>query len=123
MNNKFVHLLSKEARKKIIEEALSRRTLKELSEALDVSIAAISKYKSGATHPSDETLIKLLEIAEEEEVREYVKIMVEDLVSGLSELLSWAIERDVLDVSVINKLERLHSKVLAAIASRRKISF
>ncbi|MEM1927767.1 MAG: helix-turn-helix transcriptional regulator [Acidilobaceae archaeon] len=122
MEYRFVHLLSKEARKKIIEEALSRRSLRELSETLGVSVAAISKYKSGITHPSDETLARLLEVAEEEEAREYVRIMVEDLVSGISELISWALERNLLDASVIAKVEKLHAKTLAAMTSRKRLS-
>lgn len=117
-----MHLLSKEARRKIIDEALARRTMKELSEILGVSIAAISKYKTGVTHPSDETLARLIETANREEAREYVKIMVEDLLTGLSELLTWAIERDLLDASIVSRVERLHARVVASIAGRRRIT-
>ncbi len=86
---RFIHLLSKEARLRLIELALLRRSAKELAEELGVSPAAISKYTSGKMHPSDDTVRRLFRILDpEERVRAYTVIL-EDLVYGLEELLEY----------------------------------
>ncbi len=86
---KFIHLLSKEARLRLIELALSRRSAKELAEELGISPAAISKYISGKMHPSDDTIRRLFRILDpEENVRAYTVIL-EDLAYGLEELLEY----------------------------------
>ena len=86
---RFIHLLSKEARLRLIELALARRSSKELAEELGITPAAISKYTSGRMHPSDDTIRKLFRILDSEEhVRAYT-IVLEDLVYGLEELLEY----------------------------------
>ena len=86
---RFIHLLSKEARLKLIELALSHRSAKELAEELGVSPAAISKYMSGRMHPSDDTIRKLFRILDPgEHVRAYT-IILEDLAYGIEELLEY----------------------------------
>ena len=91
----FVHRLSKKARRRILDVMLSRRPLRELAEILEVTPAAIAKYKSGATHPSDEVLIRLFENADSNEVEELVRIALEDLMVALDSLCSYARSKGV----------------------------
>jgi len=84
---KFIHLLSKEARLRLVELALLRRSAKELAEELGVSPAAVSKYTSGKMHPSDDTIRRLFRILDPDEHARAYTIILEDLVYGLEELL------------------------------------
>lgn len=86
---RFIHLLSKEARLRLIELALSHRSAKELADELEISPAAVSKYTNGKMHPSDDTIRRLFRILDQEEhVRAYT-IVLEDLAYGLEELLEY----------------------------------
>ncbi len=91
----FVHRLSKKARRRILDVMLSRRPLRELAEILEVTPAAIAKYKSGATHPSDEVLIRLFENASDSEVEELVEIAIDDLIEALDSLCNYARSKGV----------------------------
>jgi predicted transcriptional regulator len=91
----FVHRLSKQARRRILDFMLARRSLRELAEILEVTPAAIAKYKSGATHPSDEVLIRLFENASDSEVEELVRIVMEDLMEAINSLCSYARSKGV----------------------------
>jgi transcriptional regulator with XRE-family HTH domain len=84
---KAVHNLSKEAREEIISILLANRNKKALAEELGVTPAAITKFASGRTHPSDETLLRALEIADEEERRKILQVIVNDLITSLMEVI------------------------------------
>ncbi len=86
---KFIHLLSKEARLRIIEIALKSRSARELADELGVSPAAISKYVNGLMYPSDETMQRLFHILGEHELEEAYTIALEDLVEGVEELIQY----------------------------------
>lgn len=86
---KFIHLLSKEARLRIIELALRNRSARELADELGVSPAAISKYVNGQMHPSDETMQRLFHILDDDELEEAYTIALEDLVEGIEELIQY----------------------------------
>jgi len=86
---KFIHLLSKEARLRIIELALRNRSARELADELGVSPAAISKYVNGQMHPSDETMQRLFHILGDDELEEAYTIALEDLVEGIEELIQY----------------------------------
>ncbi|BAA79079.2 hypothetical protein APE_0168.1 [Aeropyrum pernix K1] len=88
----FVHMLGKETRRKIIAILLSTRTYRELASELGVTPAAIAKYISGATHPSDKTVAKALEIASREEKEEIAIAISEDLAESIRSLVNWIIE-------------------------------
>ena len=85
---RLLHNLSKEARQRIIEILLKKRTLKELANELGVTEAAVSKFWRGLIHPSDETLMKAFEIADEDERREILDVAFEDLMAAMEELLT-----------------------------------
>ncbi|MGC9106022.1 MAG: helix-turn-helix domain-containing protein [Thermoprotei archaeon] len=85
---RFVHNLSKEARQRIVEVMLQNRTAKELAEELGLSEAAISKFRRGRIHPSDETVIKIMEIAEEDELSQIVEVIVDDLMDAVRDLMT-----------------------------------
>lgn len=111
MNPRFIHLLSKDARRKIIEVMLATRSLRELSEILEVTPAAISKYRSGATHPSDEVLARALENARREELESIARIAFNDLYAGFESLVEWMLERRVISGYLIESLRRLVERI------------
>ncbi|MDT7875565.1 MAG: helix-turn-helix transcriptional regulator [Sulfolobaceae archaeon] len=85
---RIIHNLSKEARRKIIEILLENRSRKELAEELGLSPAAITKFLNGITHPSDETIEKALEIASEDEKREIINVILNDIMLSLEEFIN-----------------------------------
>jgi transcriptional regulator with XRE-family HTH domain len=82
-----VHNLSKEARLKIIEMLVRSRGKENLARELGISITAINKFLKGSTHPSDRTIINTLKIANENELKIIYKIMFDDLLQSIDELL------------------------------------
>ncbi|MFP3259358.1 MAG: helix-turn-helix transcriptional regulator [Sulfolobus sp.] len=85
---RIIHNLSKEARRKIIEILLENRSRKELAEELGLSPAAITKFLNGITHPSDETIEKVLEIASEDEKKEIINVILNDIMLSLEEFIN-----------------------------------
>jgi len=85
---KAIHNISKEAREEIISELLSHRSRKELADELGITPAAIVKFSMGKTHPSDETIMRALNIANDEEKKKILQIIINDLVSSIVEILS-----------------------------------
>jgi len=116
---RFVHLLSKDARRRIVEVMLNGRSLRELSELLGVTPAAISKYRSGATHPSDEVLVRILERAGEAELAEIARIAFNDLYSGFESLVEWMSARGLPDSLVVDRLKKLASRLEDSLKVRR----
>ncbi len=104
---KFVHLLGKEARSKIIAVLASSRSYNELSELLGVSTAAISKYLRGKTHPSDSVMIRAIELADYNEKEVIADIIINELGNGLREFISWAKKESLLKKSHLRKLEEI----------------
>jgi transcriptional regulator with XRE-family HTH domain len=111
LNLRFVHLLSKDARRRVVEVMLSGRSLRELSELLGITPAAISKYRSGVTHPSDEVLGRILEGASRVELEEIAKVAFNDLYLGFENLIEWMLERRLVEGSVLEKLRKLVERV------------
>ncbi len=109
---KFVHLLSKEARLRIIELALKTRSARELADELGVSPAAISKYVNGLMYPSDETMQRLFHILSGRELEEAYTIALEDLVEGVEELVQYY-KRDASSISknFYSTLKALHEYI------------
>jgi len=85
---RFIHLLSKEARLKLLDLLLISRGKKELAEELGLSPASITKYLTGLMHPSDNTVKKMINIMSSRERARAYEIILEDLVIGLEELLN-----------------------------------
>ncbi|MBB5252424.1 helix-turn-helix domain-containing protein [Sulfurisphaera ohwakuensis] len=84
---RIVHNLSKDARERIISLLLEKRSKKELAEELGISPSAITKFLNGLTHPSDETIERAIEIADEEEKERIYEIIIEDIVESLEEFI------------------------------------
>ncbi|QIW24289.1 XRE family transcriptional regulator [Sulfolobus sp. S-194] len=84
---RIIHNLSKDARERIISLLLEKRSKKELAEELDVSPSAITKFLNGLTHPSDKTIERAIEIADEEEKERIYEIIVEDIMESLEEFV------------------------------------
>ena len=84
---RFIHLLSKEARLKLLDLLLISRGKKELAEELGLSPASITKYLTGLMHPSDNTVKKMINIMSSRERARAYEIILEDLALGLEELL------------------------------------
>lgn len=113
---KAIHNISKEAREEIINVLLEGRSKKELAEELGLTPAAISKFYKGLTHPSDETIEKILEISSEMERKRIIEIIVNDLVSSLLEIIK---EYPDIEIEKINELKKIleeleKSKLLAS---------
>lgn len=87
---RIIHNLSKNARERIIEILLEKRSKKELAEELGLSPSAITKFINGITHPSDETIERTLEIADEEEKNMIYEIIVEDIIESLEEFINYS---------------------------------
>ncbi len=85
---KAIHNLSKEARQEIINILLEKRSRKELAEELGITPAAIVKFTKGLTHPSDDTILKTFEIANDEEKKRIVDVILNDLVNSVIEVFS-----------------------------------
>jgi Helix-turn-helix. len=94
-----------------VEVMLSGRSLRELSELLGITPAAISKYRSGVTHPSDEVLGRILEGASRVELEEIAKVAFNDLYLGFENLIEWMLERRLVEGSVLEKLRKLVERV------------
>ncbi|MCE4621397.1 MAG: helix-turn-helix domain-containing protein [Desulfurococcales archaeon] len=102
---KFVHLLGKRARERIIELLASSRSYSELANQLGISTAAISKYLSGKTHPSDAVLLRALDIATPEEKEVIINIILEEFAEGLKDLFTWASSESVLTREHLRMIE------------------
>lgn len=116
----YVHLLSKEARKRIIELLASSRGVRRLADELGVTPAAVSKYLRGMTHPSDRVIAKAIELATPEEATEISKIVAEVLLEGVNDYVRWSVEKGVVDPKVSMRLSELAARAgLASLSSRR----
>jgi len=116
----YVHLLSKEARRKIIEVLASSRGVRRLADELGVTPAAVSKYLRGLTPPSDRVVEKAIGAATPEEALEISKIVAEVLLEGVDDYVRWSIEKGVMDVRVYSRLSEIAAKAgLASLSSRR----
>lgn len=109
---KAIHNLSKDARYQIISLLLEKRSKKELAEELGLTPAAITKFLSQVTHPSDETIEKAINIADEEERKRIVRIILNDLIDSIKGILEDYDEYiDTEDVKELKEiLEYLESK-------------
>jgi len=85
---RIIHNLSKEARKEIIEILLEKRSNKELADELGVSPASITKFLNEEIHPSDKTIERALEIADEKELEKIYKVIIDDILTSLKEFLN-----------------------------------
>ncbi|MCE4603422.1 MAG: helix-turn-helix domain-containing protein [Aeropyrum sp.] len=119
----FIHMLGKETRRRIIAILLDGRSYRDLAALLGVTPAAIAKYISGATHPSDKTIARAIESASRTEREEIAIAIAEDLSVGLSSLVEWIIDErlpgQVLAKSLEENLARLR---LAGVARRARIA-
>ncbi|MCS7106909.1 MAG: transcriptional regulator [Acidilobaceae archaeon] len=119
---RFVHLLSKEARRKLVEIIIEKRGTREASSVLGVTPASISKYRYAEMHPSDDTLMRALEAMEEEELREAARTIFEDLYAGFLEFSAWAGQKGVLDREMAERLSALCSKISSYLPRRSRIT-
>ncbi|MCE4602819.1 MAG: helix-turn-helix domain-containing protein [Desulfurococcales archaeon] len=120
---RFLHNLSKDARRRIIEVMLSSRSQRSLAEELGITPAAVNKYLTGKTHPSDRVMERILEIASGEEVLEISKIIAEDLAKSMEEYLSWAADRRSLHPASVKALEQAVNRArLLSLAGRMTIT-
>ncbi|MEM0173204.1 MAG: helix-turn-helix transcriptional regulator [Sulfolobaceae archaeon] len=85
---KVVHNISKEARSKIIMLLLENRSKESLARELGITSTAINKFLKGITHPSDNTIIKAINIATEDEKVKIYKIIINDLITSLKDFLN-----------------------------------
>ena len=120
---KYVHLLGKEARRKIIERLASSKGVRKLADELGITPAAVSKYLRGQTHPSDRVIMKAIETLEPDDALEVSKIIEEELLSGLEDYIEWAAEKGVVDPRLSLRLSELAAKAgLTSLSSRRAAS-
>jgi predicted transcriptional regulator len=104
---KFVHLLGKDARSKIISVLASTRSYTELSRLLGVSTAAISKYLKGKTHPSDHVMLRAIEQADEREKEIIADIIINELGDGLRDFILWAMRESLLKREHLRRIEEI----------------
>lgn len=117
----FVHMLGKDARRRIIEVIVSRRSVGEAAELLGVTPAAVSRYLSGRTHPSDEVLARALRAAGGGELREIVDVIVDEFLDGVDSLVQWLVDQGVPDRRLARGLEEAAARLRLASAHRNRI--
>lgn len=105
---KAIHNIGKEAREEIIAVVLENRSKKQLAEELGVTPAAISKFFKGITHPSDDTIEKVLDISNDKEKRRIIEIIINDLISSLIEVIK---EYPDVEVEKINDLKKILDEI------------
>ncbi len=88
MIEKLVHWLSKEARYRIVEVLMSTRSERELAKDLGVTSTAVYKYLERKTHPSDTIVARALKILNEYEKERVYKLVADDIISAIEELLN-----------------------------------
>ncbi len=119
---RFVHLVSKEARHKIVQVMIeSSSSMRDLASRLGISATAIYKYVTGKTHPSDEILLRILEIASYSEKKRIARIIEDDLARGLRNFIEWGIENNILSPADIRRLEDAILKASLAIIGKRTV--
>ncbi len=104
---KFIHLLGKEARLKIIEVLAATRSHREVAELLGVTPAAVTKYLSRRTHPSDAVVARALEAATGDERRRIAEIIREEMLSGLKSYIEWALSEGLFTREDLHKIEEV----------------
>ncbi|MEB3861689.1 MAG: helix-turn-helix domain-containing protein [Desulfurococcales archaeon] len=120
---RFLHNLSKDARRRIIEVMLYARSQRSLAEELGITPAAVNKYLTGKTHPSDRVMERILEIASSEEALLISKIIAEDLAKSMEEYLAWAADRRALHPDSLRTLEQTINRArLLSLAGRMTIT-
>ncbi|MDP8003670.1 MAG: helix-turn-helix domain-containing protein [Caldisphaera sp.] len=118
---KYVHLLGKESRRKIIEILATTRGVRELASELNITPAAVSKYLAGLTHPSDKVLEKAIEIADEDEIKNIAKIVSQEFIDGLSSFVEWSYDKNLLDIKFYKRLNDLTAKVGLVTLSQKAV--
>ncbi len=111
MIERVVHWLSKEARYRIVEVLMSTRSERELAKDLGVTSTAIYKYLERKTHPSDTVVARALKILNEYERERVYKLVADDIVSAIEELLNNVPQEfPQLKTYVLDRLEYLLEK-------------
>ncbi len=87
----FVRALSPEARRRILEILLERRSYRELAAQLNVSPAAIVKYRSGRATPSDEVIARALAAMDYDEAEDIAFIITEEVAEVVEDFIDWII--------------------------------
>ncbi len=118
---KFIHLLGKDARRYIIAILLENRSYRELADMLGVTPAAIAKYMSGKTHPSDRIVEKALRGATREEKEAIASTVSSEILEGLRSLVTWMLEEGVIDKSLVKGLEDAAARLRLASVRRRGV--
>jgi len=106
----LIHTLSKEARHRIIEEAVRVYGKKELAEILNVSKAAVSKYLSEKTHPSDEVMRRLFSVSSDSLKKKFIIIIINELISVIEELKNEILNIE-LDSNIADAILTLREKL------------
>ncbi len=110
-NNKLpVHWLSKDARYKIIDIMLSTRSIRQLAEELGVSSTAIRKYISRKTHPSDETMYRVLKIMAPYEEERLITIIIDDIIEAVKRLYT-SLEKEEYRKYLLIKLKEVLKEI------------
>ena len=92
-----------------------------LAEEIGVSPAAIHKYITGKTHPSDEVVKRMIELANYEETRKIAEAILDDLSTALDEFILWALEKDVLTNRDLDRLEASINKARLVLRGRGRL--
>ncbi len=117
----FNHVISKRSRRRIVEILAATRSMRGLAEEIGVSPAAIHKYITGKTHPSDEVVKRMIELADYEETRKIAEAILDDLSTALDEFILWALEKDVLTNRDLDRLEASINKARLVLRGRGRL--
>jgi predicted transcriptional regulator len=117
----FIHLLGKDTRRYIIAILLENRSYRELADMLGVTPAAIVKYVSGKTHPSDRVIERAVMRASREEKEAIAAAIADEVVHGLKSLVNWMLEEGIIDKGLVRGLEDAAARLRLASVGRRSI--
>ncbi|MCE4608908.1 MAG: hypothetical protein F7C36_00810, partial [Desulfurococcales archaeon] len=79
------------------------------------------KYITGKTHPSDEVVKRMIELADYEETRKIAEAILDDLSTALDEFILWALEKDVLTNRDLDRLEASINKARLVLRGRGRL--
>ena len=116
---RYCSAVSPEARLRIVNVVLRTRSKRELARLLGVTAPAVIKYSRGRAAPRDEVLCRIIEIADDDELEEIKKIIVEDLAATLRDFLYSMQERGILGEEDLYSLEGVIQAVRLSLLGQR----
>ena len=116
---RYCSAVSPEARLRIVNVVLRARSKRELARLLGVTAPAVIKYSRGRAAPRDEVLCRIIEIADDEELEEIKKIIIEDLAATLKDFFHSMQGQGILSEEDLYSIESVIQAVRLSLLGQR----